>query len=206
MSARVEQLAQAARYLQKHDPVMRSVIGRVGPCELPRRRSYFAMLVRSIVSQQISTAAARTIHGRLRELLSPGTVTADKILAVSPEQLRRVGLSRQKTSYLIDLANKAQCGEIRFARFSRMSDEEIVQELVQVRGIGRWTVEMLLIFSLGRLDVLPCDDLGVQKAIRQLYELDALPNKSQCLTIAEPWRPYASVASWYCWRSLELED
>ncbi len=113
-------------------------------------------------------------------------------------------MSRQKAAYLLDLARRTRSGELRFDRLSRMSDERVIEELTQVKGVGRWTAEMLLIFSLGRLDILPCDDLGVRKAIQQLYDLADLPDRNQCEAIGQPWRPYASVASWYCWRSLEL--
>jgi DNA-3-methyladenine glycosylase II len=203
MSSRKEDLAEASKHLAACDPVMKRVIRRVGPCRLRRRRNHFAMLVRSVVSQQISTAAARTIQGRLEDRLAPAKITSESIAALKLPQLRSVGLSRQKAGYLRDLAKRTNEGQLQFSRFSKMSDENIIEELVQVKGIGRWTAEMLLIFSLGRLDILPCEDLGVRKAIRNLYELKEMPNRNECEEIGQPWHPYASIASWYCWRSLE---
>lgn len=120
-------------------------------------------------------------------------------------QLRSVGLSRQKASYLLDLAQKTLNGTVRLDRMGRLRDEAVIEMLTQVKGIGRWTAEMFLIFSLGRLDVLPVDDLGVRAAIKDLYALDDLPDKQTCIEIAAPWRPYATIGSWYCWRSLDLK-
>ena len=206
MPTRRDQLDAAAKYLAKRDPVLRPVIRRVGPCQLPRRRNHFATLTRSIVSQQISTAAARSIQKRLEVLLAPSPVTAESLSCVSAKELRAVGLSRQKTSYLLDLAARTESGQVSFRRLAQIGDEAVITELTQVKGVGRWTAEMLLIFSLGRLDVLPCDDLGIRQAIRVLYGLSNRPDRRQCEAIGESWRPYASVASWYCWRSLELRE
>jgi len=119
--------------------------------------------------------------------------------------LRTVGLSRQKASYILDLAQKCNDGTVRLSRLGRMADDDIIAELTQVKGIGRWSAQMFLIFSLGRLDVFPHDDLGVRTAIRRLYRFDDLPSKDECLAIGERWRPYSSIGSWYCWRFLELK-
>jgi DNA-3-methyladenine glycosylase II len=163
------------------------------------------MLVRSIVSQQISGKAARSICGRLEQLLAPGKVTPEALADQPPEALRRVGLSPQKASYLHDLSAKVVSGEVQLRRVGRMSDDEVIAELTQVNGIGVWTAQMFLMFSLGRLDVFPHDDLGIRSALRKLYGLRDLPDKELSHRIAAPWRPFATIASWYCWRSHEVE-
>ncbi len=194
----------AQRWIGKSDPVMRRLISQVGPFELRLERDRFWALARSIVSQQISVGAARTIQGRLKQLFAPEGFSPAGLLRLTPEELRACGISRQKSTYLLDLAEKTHSGEIELRRIGRLSDEQVIERLTQVKGIGRWTAEMFLIFSLGRLDVLPVDDLGVRNAIRLLYGLAEMPDKATCIQIASPWRPYASIASWYCWRSLEL--
>jgi len=199
MSRRL-QIEQAIKHLLKCDPVLRKVIQRCGPCKLPVRRDRFGMLVRSIISQQISVQAAKTIRGRLQASLRPAKISPETLASRSVEELRLVGLSQQKASYILDLTEKTLAGEIRFDRLRKMSDEEVITELTRVKGIGRWTAQMLLIFSLGRMDVLAVDDLGLRNAVRAMYELDDYPTKDEFTKLAEPWRPYASVASWYCWR------
>lgn len=164
------------------------------------------MLVRSIISQQISGKAARSIRGRLEGLVAPARMTPERLAGLSIEQLRAVGLSSQKGSYLHDLSAKVASGEVRLNRTGRMADDEVIAELTQVKGIGVWTAQMFLMFSLGRLDVFPHDDLGIKCALKNLYGLDELPDKATSHRIAMPWRPYATIASWYCWRSLEVED
>jgi DNA-3-methyladenine glycosylase II len=140
----------------------------------------------------------------LQELVGPEGLNAAKLARVSLDQLRSVGLSPQKASYVADLARKVNGGTVDLRQVGRLSDERIVEQLTQVRGIGRWTAQMFLIFSLGRLDVFPHDDLGVRVAIRNHYGLADLPDKQTALAIAARWRPYATVASWYCWRTLDL--
>jgi DNA-3-methyladenine glycosylase II len=140
----------------------------------------------------------------LLELAHPDGLTAANLARFTVDQLRSVGLSQQKASYVADLAAKVNDGTVDPRQIGRLSDERVVETLTQVKGIGRWTAQMFLIFSLGRPDVFPHDDLGVRTAIRDRYGLDDLPDKETSLTIAAPWRPYASVASWYCWRSLDL--
>jgi DNA-3-methyladenine glycosylase II len=193
-------IQKARRHLRAADPVMRSVIDAVGPFTLRLERDRFAMLVRSIISQQISTSAARSIRRRLQELAPD----VKAIARLTIDQLRSVGLSPQKASYVADLARKVNDGTVVLRQIGRLSDERVVERLTQVKGIGRWTAQMFLIFSLGRLDVFPHDDLGVRTAIRNRYGLDDLPDKQTAHAIAAPWRPYASVASWYCWRTLDL--
>ena len=198
------QIQTACRHLRAADPVMKVIIDAVGPYTLRFERDRFAMLVRSIVSQQISTSAARAIRRRLQELAGPQGLTAQNLARFGMEQLRSVGLSPQKASYVADLASKVNDGTVDLRRIGRLSDEDVVETLTQVKGIGRWTAQMFLIFSLGRPDVFPHDDLGVRTAIRDRYGLEELPDKETSQAIAAPWRPYASVASWYCWRSLDL--
>jgi DNA-3-methyladenine glycosylase II len=194
----------ARRHLRAADPVMRSMIDEVGPYTLRFESDRFGLLVRSIVSQQISTIAARAIRKRMLELAGPEGLTAANLARFTVDQLRSVGLSQQKASYVADLSSKVNDGTVDLRRIGRLSDEQVIATLTQVKGIGRWTAQMFLIFSLGRPDVFPHDDLGVRTAIRDRYGLDDLPDKTTSLSVAAPWRPYASVASWYCWRILDL--
>ena len=198
-------IRKARRHLRAADPVMKAVIDAVGPFTLRLERDRFGMLVRSIISQQISTSAARSIRRRLQEFAGPEGMKAATLAQFTVDQLRSVGLSPQKASYVADLARKVNDGTVDLRQIGRLSDERIVEQLTQVKGIGRWTAQMFLIFSLGRLDVFPHDDLGVRTAIRNRYGLADLPDKQTALAIAAPWRPYASVASWYCWRTLDLK-
>jgi DNA-3-methyladenine glycosylase II len=201
-----EEIAKGIRHLRRADPVMGGLIRKAGPFELKRRKDRFHALVSSIISQQISGSAARSIRQRLFDHVAPEKLTAENLCCISPDVLRKLGLSPQKATYLLDLANRVACGELRLARMARLSDEAVIEELTKIKGIGVWTAQMFLIFSLGRLNVFPHDDLGVRTAIRNLYDLEELPDKTTSHRIAEPWRPYASIASWYCWRSLELKD
>ena len=197
------EIETARRHLRKADGVMREIIDRVGPVKLRLERNRFAMLVRSIISQQISTAAARSIRRRLEELLAPGMITPADIVKLKAHQLRSVGLSGQKVSYIQDLAEKVHSGEVSLQQIGRLTDERIIEQLTQVRGIGHWTAQMFLMFSLGRPDVFPHGDLGIRSAIRNEYGLDELPDRQQSMEIAQPWHPHATIASWYLWRSLE---
>jgi DNA-3-methyladenine glycosylase II len=201
----IDEIQQAIRHLRKADPVMRDVIRKAGPFTMQLHRNRFRALVFSILGQQISGKAAASIRARLIEYLKPDQISPQSIARLTPEELRSVGLSGQKASYVLDLATRVADGELRLDRVARMSDEDVIESLVQVKGIGVWTAQMFLIFSLGRPDVFPHDDLGVRSAIRNLYGLDELPNKEISHKIATPWRPYATVASWYCWRSLEFK-
>lgn len=199
--------ASALRHLNQTDGTMRALIARVGPCRLDRECSTnkFAALADAIIYQQLSYKAAQTISLRFQRLYgSNGSARFPKpeeLLATPRRQLRAVGLSRQKTKYLCDLANKAGDGTLAFRRFSRMTDAEVIDNVTQVKGIGRWTAEMFLIFCLGRMDVLPVDDLGIQYAFKEAFGLRALPSERWMIKAAEPWRPYRTVASWYLWRA-----
>lgn len=202
-----EELRIADLHLMKQDPVLRPHIRRHSPCRLQPSRRHFETLVVGIVSQQLSTSAARTILGRFRQLFENSRFpTAEQILETSPEQLRGVGLSGQKASYVKDLAARTADGSLQLNRLSRMDDDKVIEMLVAVKGIGVWTAHMFLMFSLGRLNVLPVGDLGIRKAIEKAYGLASLPTGPEIERLAEErrWHPYCSVASWYLWRSLEL--
>ncbi len=196
----------AERHIRRKDPVLRGVVRDIGPCSYALNRDRFAMLARSIVFQQISGAAARTILGRLRDAVPNRKLSPQGLNALTPEQFRAAGVSKQKAGYLKSLAELSASGDLRLSRIGRLSDDDVIAELTRVRGIGVWTAQMFLMFSLGRPDILPWDDLGVRQAIRKLYGLDDMPKRAQVEHIARPWRPYASVASWYCWRSLEIAN
>ena len=199
-----ELVRQGVRHLRQYDPVLRPVIDRVGPFALRLQGARFPMLVRSILSQQISGKAARSIELRLRDRLRPRRITAESILALSPEELRTVGVSPQKARSLHDLAGRVAAGEVCLSRLARLTDDEVIAELVQVRGIGVWTAQMFLMFSLGRPDVFPHADFGIRSALQRLHGLAELPDRETAHQLATPWRPYATLASWYCWRSLDL--
>ncbi len=197
-------IGDAVAHLKAVDPTLRRVIEKVGPCELPHHRDRYATLVRSIISQQISTKAADSIHRRLCEAIAPEGLEAPIIAALSEEQMQAVGLSPQKRRYLRDLTEKVVAGTVRLSQLHRRTDDEVIEELTLVKGIGVWTAQMFLIFSLNRPNVFPADDLGIRNAIRNLYRLKSVPEKKQSHEIAAPWAPYGSVAAWYCWRSLDF--
>lgn len=198
----------ACRHVAESDPVMAGLMARVGEFTLRPvpTQSLFAALLRSIVYQQLTGKAAATILGRVTDLFAPRRFpTPRDLLQVDPGRLRQAGLSAAKTAALRDLATKTLDGTVpALARIRRMKDEEIVEHLISVRGIGRWTVEMLLIFRLGRSDVLPLSDLGVRKGFGLMFRKGKLPEPAVMIRRGERWRPYRSVASWYLWRALEL--
>ncbi len=196
-------VAPALKTLRK-DAALRPVIQRVSERRIRLNPRRFETLANSILSQQISTAAARSIRGKL--ISAAGGMSAARLNALPDPQLRACGVSPQKISYLRDLVQKTLDRRLRFSSYLRWEDERVIEDLVQVRGVGRWTAQMFLIFSLGRHDVLPVDDLGVRSAVRNLYGLSELPTADQMHTIAHSWRPFASIASWYCWRSLSQSE
>lgn len=198
---------QAIRVLERNDKRMASVISRVGPCRLQLRHQLtpFNALLRAVVYQQLSGTAAASIYGRVLSLFSHRRPTPEKVLRVGPNGLRSAGLSQAKAVSIVDLAIRTRTGAVPSSRaLQRMSDQEIIDTLSQVRGVGRWTVEMLLIFHLGRADVLPSTDLGVRKGVQRAYRLRELPTPEQVIRRGERWRPYRSVASWYLWRVNDL--
>lgn len=201
-----EELRRAERALARRDRVIAGLIRRHGPCEISPHSRYFETLINSIISQQLSTRAAETIFTRFRAIYPPGRFpTATTILQTPDEQLRGVGLSFQKIGYIRDLAEKVQTGTLRPAQLAELGDDEVVRELTGVKGIGVWTAQMFLIFSLGRLDVLPVGDLGIRKAIRDQFGLETLPDaaRMEALSAARGWAPWRSVVSWYLWRSYD---
>jgi len=198
-------LLDAADELARRDKVMRRAMVAIGPPDMRRgrpRHSHFAELTRAICFQQLAGAAARAIHGRFDDLFD-GEPTAEGVLALDVEQMRAVGLSAAKTASIRDLADHVVAGEVELDRVARLTDDKIVEELTLVRGIGRWTAEMFLIFQLGRLDVWPVDDFGVRKGYGILYGLHESPKPKELELLGETFRPYRSVAAWYCWRATD---
>jgi DNA-3-methyladenine glycosylase II len=191
----------AEKHLARRDPILKQLIRKVGACALQANPNHFVVLTKSIVSQQLSFKAAATIHGRLLASTKGAQLTPAALLALSEEVLQAAGLSRAKRASLRDLATKAHAGGLAFLEKGEIADEEVITRLVEIKGIGRWTAEMFLIFSLGRLDVLPVADLGLRAGVQQVYGLKELPEKDQLEIIAKPWQPYRSIATWYIWRS-----
>jgi len=196
-------MRKAILHLKKVDPILGGIIERVGPYRINYDEPAFASLAEAIVYQQLHGKAAATIFKRLTDLaglpLTPGGV-----LKLSEEQMRAVGLSKQKLSYLRDLAAKTQDGELDFLKLPDLPDEEVIKHLTQVKGIGVWTAHMFLMFSLRRTDVLPTGDLGIQMAVKKHYRKRKLPKPKDMEKIAKCWSPYRSVACWYLWRSLDI--
>ena len=195
---------RAVIHLKKSDPVLRAIIERVGPCRMEFGPAEFSSLAEAIVYQQLNGKAAVTIFKRFAALAGE-PITPEGILKLSDAQLRSVGLSKQKSTYLKDLAAKAASGLLDFSRLPELSDEEVIQHLTQVKGIGVWTAHMFLIFSLRRPNVLPTGDYGVQVAVKKHYKKRKLPKPKDMEKIARAWEPYRSVACWYMWRSLDIE-
>ena len=196
--------ARARRLLSRRDPVIRDLMRRYGACGLAdaQHTDPFRALIHSIISQQLSTRAAATIESRFRALFG-GVPTPSQVAATPEAQLRAVGLSVQKVKYVRDLCRRVEDGSLPLTTFDAMSDDEVIAALTQVKGIGRWTAEMFLMFRLHRPDVLPVDDLGIVKAVRQAYGLRTLPSAKRLMSLGESWRPYRSVACWYLWASLD---
>jgi DNA-3-methyladenine glycosylase II len=196
--------------LRKSDPVMRRLVDEHGPLDEEERRrgrplEPYGALVRSIVGQQLSTKAARSIYGRLEELFGGKTPSPAELLAADPEEVRSVGLSRPKVAYLRSLAEHVESRELELDQLSELPDEDVTEQLTAVKGLGQWTADMFLIFHLGRPDVLPVGDLGIRRAVEREYGLDELPDAARLTEIGEPWRPQRSLASLYLWRSLDNE-
>jgi DNA-3-methyladenine glycosylase II len=195
-------VAKGRRHLARRDPVLKKLIGLVGAYTLqPDANNRFGMLVRSIVAQQISSKAAMAIHGRLQQAVG-NPVTPKALLKAKDDVLRAAGLSAGKLLSLRDLAHKVHTREVPLDELHAWPDEEVIEHLIPVRGIGRWTAQMFLIFALGRLDVLPVDDLGLRAGAHRAYGLAELPRRKELEELAEPWRPYRTIATWYFWRSL----
>lgn len=195
----------AVRHLKRSDPVMAKLIERIGPCrfEPVTDGTHFHHIARAIVFQQLSTKAARTIHGRVVELCGGGIIQPKRVLAQREAALRAAGLSRQKAAYIRDLAAHVDAGTLLLDRIHERSDDEIIEALTMVKGIGPWSAQMFLMFRLGRPDVLPVLDLGIRKGVQQAYSLRKLPEEKKLRKIAAPWSPHSTVACWYLWRSLD---
>lgn len=193
---------EAIAHLKRSDPVMRDIIHQVGAYRIEFRDPSFETLVRSIVYQQLSGRVASVIFNRL-VVAAGGKLTPEAILNLRPVRMRAAGLSRQKTLYIRDLARHTRDRRVIFEELAGLPDDEVTERLTQVKGIGVWTVHMFLIFALRRPNVLPTGDLGIRNAIRKAYGMAELPKPTEIETLAEPWRPYRSVATWYLWRSLE---
>ena len=195
----------AVNHLKKSDPVLRDIIARVGPCRMEFGPPEFHSLAEAIVYQQLNGKAAVTIFNRFAALAGD-PVTPKGILKLTDPQMRSVGLSKQKSSYLRDMAERAARGELDFSKLHELPDAEVIRHLTQVKGVGEWTAQMFLMFSLKRPNVLPTGDFGVQMAIKKQYKKRKLPKPDAMEKLARPWEPYRSVACWYLWRSLDLKE
>jgi len=195
--------SKARRLLARRDPILRDLMREHGPCGLAERQHTdpFKALIRAIVGQQLSTKAAATIFARFESLYDTFP-TPPMVSATSDEKLRGVGLSTQKAGYLRDLCRCIECGTLPIDALDRLDDEAVIESLTKVKGVGRWTAEMFLIFRLQRPDVLPVGDLGIVKAVQRAYSLRKAPTPERLTRIGEAWRPYRSVACWYLWASL----
>ncbi len=204
--ARSSPFARAAEELAAREPVIARLVAAVGPPDVrPPRPTAFEALARAICFQQLSGKAAATIYGRFEATVG-GTVSPESILATPMDQLRAAGLSAAKALSVVDLAEKVADGTVPLDGVRRLDDEELISRLTVVRGVGRWTAEMFLIFQLRRLDVWPVDDLAVRKGYARAWGLPAMPTPKQLVELGDPLRPYRSVAAWYCWRATELTD
>lgn len=203
--ASLQELQKAADYLAKNDPVLAPIITETGLAEFEPHTDYYAALVNSIIGQQLSVKAAASIKKRFRDLYDGALPTPEAILKTTTEDLRGVGFSGAKVKYVHDLAEHILDGRITFDRLAEQSNDEIIAELTDVKGIGEWTAHMFLMFCVGRLDVLPVGDLGVRNGVRALYAFPEVPSPQQVTEVAarNKWHPYESVASWYIWRSLD---
>ena len=197
-------MKRAVTHLKKADPVLRAIIERIGPCKMEYGPPEFHSLAEAIVYQQLNGKAAVTIFKRFTDLAGD-PVTPAGILKLTAVQMRSVGLSKQKSSYLFDMAQRTQRGELDFARLGGMSDEEVIKHLTQVKGVGVWTAHMFLMFTLRRPNILPVGDFAVQMAIKKLYRKRKMPKPADMEKIARAWEPYRSIACWYLWRSLDVK-
>jgi DNA-3-methyladenine glycosylase II len=197
-------MRKAIYHLKKVDPVMRGIIERVGPCRMEFGEPEFHSLAEAIVYQQLNGKAAVTIFNRFAALAGE-PLTPQGIMKLTDAQLRSVGLSKQKSSYLRDMAERALRGDLDFTRLPEMTDEDVIKHLTQVKGVGVWTAHMFLMFTLRRPNILPTGDFGVQMAIKKHYNKRKMPKPLLMQKIAKPWEPYRSIACWYLWRSLDIK-
>jgi DNA-3-methyladenine glycosylase II len=197
---------KGVRYLKKRDPVLARIIGSTGPIRFKLDDDHYEAIVGSIIYQQLAGSAARAILNRFKELYDGRLPSPREYLSTDIARLRSSGLSPQKISYIKDLAERLEDGRLDLKRLEEMSDDEAMQELDAVRGIGRWTAEMFLLFKLGRTDVLPVDDLGLRKAAKNAYRLRKLPSKKRFEELAADWHPYSSISTLYLWKSTEKPE
>ncbi len=205
MAIRDERLMREAEsHLRASGKRMAALVDTIGPCEITYLPATFESVARSIISQQISIFAARSVYRRLREASAvDGEIRPERILRMTQEELRGCGLSSQKVSYLQDLAAKTAAGVVDFRRLPSLSEEEVIAELTQVKGVGLWTAQMFLIFSLRHPDIWPAGDLGIRNGVRKLHGLKKQPTPAETEARGRKWRPYGSIASWYLWRGIE---
>jgi len=196
---------KARRHIARRDPVMRGIVKACGPYGLRLGGTPYQSLMRALLYQQLAGAAAAAIERRFLALYGGRAPEPHELLATRPEDLRAAGLSRQKSSYLYSLAEHFAGGHLTNRRLTRLDDERVIAEVTAIKGIGRWTADMLLLFCLGRPDVLPVGDFGVRKSMMLAYGLQELPDPKTMERIGEPWRPYRSAASWYLWRNLDMQ-
>lgn len=203
--ASTENFQKAADHLISNDPILASVIKNAPLPNFTPHKNYYQELVESIISQQLSVKAAATILKRFKELFSADFPSPEDILATDIEDLRAVGLSRQKASYIKDLASRVIDGSVQFSHLDALSNQEVIDELIQIKGVGVWTVHMFLLFCMGRLNVLPTGDLGIKNGIQKLYDLPEKPTEAgiEAIALNNSWHPYESIASWYVWHSLD---
>jgi DNA-3-methyladenine glycosylase II len=205
MSNGVTDWKAGSRHLCKIDPVLKKLIAIHGPCKLKRRKDYFVALCRAILAQQVSTIVARVFFNRLCDQFPRRRPTPKRVIEFlrtgDPETIRKTGISRQKQTYLIDRAEHFAAGKLKTAKFASMEDEELIAALDDVRGIGRWTAEIFLMFVLNRPDVFPVDDLGLRKGAQRAFGLKELPTIAELREMGERWKPHRSLASWYLWRA-----
>ena len=194
------------RHLKRNDPILARIIGKVGPVKFELDDDHYEAVVGSIIFQQLAGPAARAILNRFKQLYDGRLPSPKEYLETDVEKLRSSGLSPQKISYIKDLAERLESGTLDLKRLENLPDEEALSELDNVRGIGRWTAEMFLMFKLGRTDVLPVDDLGLRKAAQKAYKLRKLPNRERFERLAEKWHPYSSISSFYLWKSMEKPE
>jgi DNA-3-methyladenine glycosylase II len=197
-------MRKAINHLKESDPILRAIIEQVGPCRMEFGEPVFHSLAEAIVYQQLNGKAAVTIFKRFAALAGE-PLTAEGIANLTAEQMRSVGLSKQKSSYLRDMAERAIRGELSFTHLPEMTDEKVTKHLTQVKGVGVWTAHMFLIFTLKRQNILPTGDFGIRMAMKKHYHKRKLPNPVQMEKIARPWEPYRSIACWYLWRSLDIQ-
>jgi len=196
----------AAHKVLKKDPKLAKIMKLVGEYQIRTSRNYYESLVEAIITQQLAGSAAKAISNRFRSLYGKSFPKPIDVINTSDPKLRKTGLSRMKIEYIKELSKAIEAKKLKIRSISKLSDEEVVEQLTQIKGIGRWTAEMFLIFSLGRMDVLPVGDLGLRKGIQLYNSADELPNAAEIEKLGERWRPYRTVATWYLWKSLKTFD